>query len=141
MDAKRKHQSSDVITEVLSEIKAVRKDLQGLFQLSKGMKLPPGLHRQLCDTFKCQICHLAPIRPPVIFTRCCKQLVGCQSCVNQWYLGEQGIGHSCPLCRCERAYAETTAVKGLDDFLTVVAPLLCRDEEAHDEDLPSVALE
>ena len=143
---KRKRSGSDKVenSQVLKEIKAVRKDLEGLFRLSRGMKLPPGLHRQLCDTFRCQICQSAPIKPPVVFTRCCKRFVGCQVCVDKWYLGEQGMGRSCPLCHCERAYAETTALRGLDDFLTTIAPLLNYDDEAHDvdeEELPSVSFE
>ena len=30
----------------------------------------------------------------------------------------------CPLCRSERAYADTCIVKGLDDLLTSIAPLV-----------------
>ena len=53
--------------------------------------------------------------------------------------------HSCPLCRCERAYADTTALKCLDDFLTTIALLLNHDhdQDTHDtneEELSSVAL-
>ena len=42
------------------------------------------------------------------------------------------MGRSCPLCRCERAYVETTALRGLNDSLTTIAPLLNYDDEAHD---------
>ena len=36
--------------------------------------------------------------PPVIFARCCKIILGCQSCVDSWYRGEdvQERKHSIP---------------------------------------------
>ena len=52
------------------------------------MKLPPGLHTLLHDTLKCNICQSSPIRPPVMFTRCCKSILGCERCVDSWYSGE-----------------------------------------------------
>ena len=33
------------------------------------------------------------------------------------------------MCRFERAYSETTTLRGLDDFLKEVTPLLATDEE------------
>ena len=54
------------------------------------------------------------------------------------------MGRSCPICRCERAYTETTALRGLNDFLTMIAPFLNYNDEAHDvdeEELPSISFE
>lgn len=59
---------------------------QSLFQISKNMKLPFGLRKHLQETFKCHICCSSPIKTPVIFSRCCKQLLGCQLCVDQGLL-------------------------------------------------------
>ena len=89
-----------------------------------NVKLPCTLHRQLQDTFKCNICRSSPIKPPVIFSRCCKRLLGCQECVDRWFGGNDGSMKSCPLCRSERAYADTCIVKGLDEFLKSIAPLV-----------------
>ena len=80
--------------------------------LSKGMKLPPGLHRLLHDTFKCNICQSSPIRSPVMFTCCCKSILGCERCVDSWYSGEDGRSKKCPLCRSERAFTETVRIHG-----------------------------
>jgi len=49
--------------------------------------------------------------------------------VDAWYGGEEGMSHTCPMCRFERAYSETTILRGLDDFLKEVTPLLATDEE------------
>lgn len=125
-------------SKILSEVKHIRNDLKGLFQISAYMKIPPGLYRHLNDTFQCHICRSSPITPPVIFSRCCKRLLGCQTCVDSWYRGEEGMARSCPLCRSERAYAETTPLKGLDDFLRAIVPLLaCNDNTRPSDQLPS----
>ena len=62
--------------------------------------------------------------PPIIFAKCCKTLLGCQTCVDTWYRGEQGQARACPKCRGERAYVETCRIVGLDDFMVKIAPLL-----------------
>lgn len=89
-----------------------------------------GLYRQLKDTFQCHICRCTPIEPPVIFTRCCHRILGCQTCVDAWYGGEAGISRTCPMCRFERAYSETTTLRGLDDFLRAIQPLLAEEATA-----------
>ena len=123
--AKKKHRSeSPSLTRVAADIRDIRNDLQSLFDISKNVKLPLALHRQLQDTFKCNICRSSPMKPPVIFSRCCKRLLGCQECVDRWFGGNDGSMKSCPLCRSERAYADTCIVKGLDEFLKSIAPLV-----------------
>ena len=42
------------------------------------------------------------------------------------------MARSCPLCRSERAYADTTPIKGMDEFLRAIVPLLgCNDNTGH----------
>ena len=138
---KKVRSESHTCPQIFSEIRDIRKDLQSLFQISKGMKLPLGIHKLLQDAFKCNICCSSPIKPPVIFSRCCKRLLGCQECVDQWFGGNDGVTRSCPLCRSERAYADTCILKGLDDLLTGILPLMNGTTVATDdsdrEDLPS----
>ena len=119
--------------ELMMEVKAIRHDLSAVLSLSKDMKLPPDLYRQLTDTFKCHICQSTPISPPVMFTRCCKSILGCEVCVDSWFGGENGRSKSCPLCRAERAYSETCRLHGLDDFLTAIQLLLCDENSGRPE--------
>ena len=135
-------------SKILSEVQHIRRDLKSLFQISGQMKIPPGLHRHLYDTFHCHICRSSLISPPPIFPRCCKRLLGCQICVDIWYQGEEGITCSCPLCRSEGAYANTTPIKGMEDFLKAIVPLVgCNDNTRHrepsddDDGMPSVTLQ
>ena len=69
------------------------------------------------DAFMCKICHAFPMMPPLIFTRCCKVVVGCEQCINQWYSGEDALTKACPLCRKARGYNETSQVLGFTDFI------------------------
>jgi len=117
------------LTPLVEEVKEMRKDIQCLFQITEKTKVSPGLYRQLRETFQCHICRSTPIVPPVIFARCCRRILGCQTCVDAWYGGEEGMSRTCPMCRFERAYSETTTLRGLDDFLKEVTPLLATDEE------------
>ena len=70
--------------QLVEEVKEMRKDIQCLFQITNKMKISPGLYRQLKETFQCHICRCTPIEPPVIFTRCCHRILGCQ---HVWMLG------------------------------------------------------
>ena len=54
------------------------------------------------------------MKPPIIFAKCCKSILGCQPCVDRWYRGKEGQRKYCPQCRSERAYVETCKMNGLD---------------------------
>ena len=112
------------LTPLMEEVRGIRKDIQCLFQISDKNKISPALYQQLKDTFQCHICKSTPISPPVIFARCCHRILGCQTCVDTWYRADDDVNRSCPMCRFERAYSETTTLCGLDDFLQAITPLL-----------------
>ena len=105
------------LTTIKDEIQAIHQDMQCLFQIDKRMKIPTALYQKLAEAFKCNICHRAPIAPPVIFARCCKAIVGCQICVDTWFTGDEGISKKYPLCGTDRALPDTMRLHGLDDFL------------------------
>ena len=57
------------------------------------------------------------------------------------------MARSCPMCRSERAYADTTPIKGMDEFLRAIVPLLgCNDNTGHgdpsddDDGMPAITL-
>ena len=53
------------------------------------------------------------------FTLCVARefLVASWTFVDHWYCGTDGTNHNCPNCHSERAFIETSQIKGLDDFL------------------------
>ena len=106
------------LTPLVEEVKETWKDIQCLFQITEKTKVSPGLYRQLRETFQCHICRSTPIAPPVTFARYCRRILGCQTCVDAWYGGEEGMSRTFPMCCFERAYSETTTLRGLDDFLS-----------------------
>ena len=95
--------------------------------------MPAALYHQLLHTFKCNICQRAPITPPVIVAQCCKSVVGCQSCIDEWYRGDGGIAKKCPLCATDRGLPETMRLHGLDDFLKAIAPIVSDPEVSSPE--------
>ena len=126
--------SSENLSIIKDDIHALREDMQRLFQIEKRMKFPAALYNKLSVTFKCSICQLSPIIPPVIFARCCKSIVGCQVCVDTWYRGEDGISKKCPLCGVDRALPETMRLHGLDDFLQSIQPILTEPQATCDNE-------
>ena len=64
------------------------------------------------EALKCTICHATVNRPPLQFSKCCRQLVGCRNCVEQ-------LGNRCPLCRNERF--ETIVVSTFDRLLEAIS--------------------
>ncbi len=117
----KKKGKSVQVQEIKAEVVELGRQISSIFQLSQYTRLPPGLIRLLHDAFRCSICQSVPIKSP-IFSRCCKNIIGCQECVDQWYGND--VNNTCPICRSERAYAETSQIKGLDEFLDGVRPLL-----------------
>ena len=108
---------------VLQEIKDMRNDFKFLTKVTREDKVPVPLQKLLHDTCTCQICHCTPMTPPIIFSRCCKRIIGCQICVDTWYRGEIGMNKKCPLCRHDRGYSETTIIRGLDELMFGIKPI------------------
>ena len=86
----RKSKGTVCVSEVMTELKCLRKVVNEVMTLTKGMKLPPSLYIQLKQTFQCNICHQSPITPPVIYTKCCKNSLGCEQCVDCLYSNGEG---------------------------------------------------
>ena len=116
----------NAINPIKEDIAEVRKSLDQLVKIDRKSKIPTGLKLLLVETFKCKICHQTMV-PPVIVTKCCKALLGCDGCINGWFSGEEALTKSCPACSTERGYNETMILRGLDDFLVQVKK--CVDEE------------
>ena len=118
---------------VIEEIRQVRSEVQSVLKITKNLKYPPGLYLIFNNTFSCKIC-LGIMNPPIIFARCCKNILGCERCVDNLYGGENGAMKRCPLCRSERAFSETCRINGLDDFLKGLKPLFGESHTSSNDD-------
>lgn len=134
---KRKRTSDqDSEDEKASDIRIMKKlDIIGakisdIFEVNKHLPLPLGFASILYETFKCSICLVSPISPPAIFGRCCKRIVGCQKCIDEWYQGEDRMSKRCPLCQGDRGFADSMILLGIEDFLTAVANLTSSNSSA-----------
>ena len=68
------------------------------------------------------------MRPPVVLSKFCKSLLGCEECVNTCYSRPDALTKCCPRCRLERGYTETMRLLGLDDLLEGLKCLEDSDE-------------
>lgn len=76
----------------------------------------------------------------MIIAKCCKSIIGCEQCINEWYGGEDALSKTCPLCRADRDFTETMRLNGMDGFIKSVSELLSQREDAENEEqLPPVA--
>ncbi len=137
----KKGRKEDKLETILDEVGSLKATLGEMMTLNEDSKVPLGLKRVLRETFKCRICHTVPIKPPVIVTKCCKTLLGCELCINKWYSGADALVKACPACRADRGYNETMLLRGLDDFLAQVRRAVQTEEERDDEDIPPVSLD
>ena len=84
----------EVLEDVRSELEGVQTKLKHIFELTKDSKVPLGLQELLNEAFKCKICR-GIIDPPVIITKCCKAILGCDECIKTWYTRDP-LGRNCP---------------------------------------------
>ena len=111
------------IDGIARDIKTLKSDVASLFEVSRT-RVPMGLKKMLIDTFQCTICQSTPMTPPIIFSKCCKSIIGYQECIDKWYCGSEGMGRSCPRCQAERGFTETCRVNGLSEFLEMTEKIL-----------------
>lgn len=138
---KRKHKKSNTdhelasinnklagIESVLSENKA---ELLKVLTFSKDYKVPVALKNMVKDSFSCKICHKAPMDTPILASRCCGTIIGCETCVQTWYgTGSNVFDKCCPHCRSERGYSHTFRLTGIDEFLNQLRNILREQEES-----------
>ena len=55
--------------------------------------------------FKCMICHSLS-SGPVSIGNCCRQVLGCADCLEQWFINN----NSCPHCRVDNANVGTNKI-------------------------------
>ena len=120
-------QIQDQLAKVYALLTALSKEVSRALKLAPQTPVPLGLKAALADTFKCKICHEVPMKPPLIAAKCCKILIGCSSCVDQWYGGTDSLTKQCPNCRTERGYSESFRFLGFDDFIASIQPLFIQE--------------
>ena len=122
------------LNELKESIVEIQKNVLEIVSVNAKMNIPIGIRQTLTDAFMCKICHQIPMKPPLIFTKCCKAVVGCEECVNKWYSGENALTKPCPLCRKDRGYNETSQVLGFNDFIDDLKILIGSQDEARSQD-------
>ena len=117
---------NDCCVELVQDVK---KKVDMIFNLTATTRIPIALHRLLMEGFRCKICR-EYIKPPVIASKCCEQILGCDSCIKTWYQ-DNTIMKNCPGCNKERGFANTMKLHGLDELLDGTKEII--DDEARGE--------
>ena len=78
------------MNDVLNEVQSTNNKLDLILKIKRNCKLPIDVSVLLAMTFKCTI-YLSFIKPPAILARCCYNLLGCDKCVQNLYLGEEAF--------------------------------------------------
>lgn len=130
------------VNDTREDIESIKEAIQDILHLNSRSKLPLGILSLLRDAFQCKICLGIPVKPPAIVSKCCKTIIGCERCVNEWYSGSDALTKTCPSCRAERGYSETLILRGLDGFLLEAKKVIdCEagnDNESDGDEFPVV---
>ncbi len=126
------------VEDLLQEVDSMKASINDILHLNERSKVPVALQRLMRDAFQCKICLCTPIKPPVIMSKCCKSILGCEKCINEWFNGPDALLKTCPACNTERGYSETLMLKGLDNFLTEVKSVIQTEDERDEELLPPI---
>ena len=106
----KKPKLDKMVETIRDDVLVIRETVTDMMTLTANCNLPMGLKQIVHDTFKCYICHSVPVKP---VTKCCKNMLGCQECVNTWYTGPDAMLKTCPICWTERGCNETMVLRGL----------------------------
>ena len=102
------------------QLETISAELRSILEVNKFSPIPIRLSKSLSEVFKCKICHKTPMQPPLIYARCCRSIVGCEVCVNQWYEGEEVLTKACPLCVTGRRYNDMQQIHGFDNLTITI---------------------
>ena len=92
------------IHDVIQEMQAARAEVKDI-KIKSANDIPIPLQKALTETLNCKIC-MGIAKPPVLFGKCCQQLLGCQTCIDKWFEGNS-FEKTCINCRQERAVTQT----------------------------------
>ena len=131
---RKKAKLDNTLEAIGQDVSVIRETITEMMTLTADCSMPLGLKRVVNDTFKCYICHVIPVKPPIIVTKCCKNMLGCQECVNTWYSGPDAMLKTCPICRAERGCNETMGLRGLTEFLESIRKIYENNENSRSEE-------
>lgn len=131
---RKKAKLDNTLEAIGQDVSVIRETITEMMTLTADCSMPLGLKWVVNDTFKCYICHVIPVKPPIIVTKCCKNMLGCQECVNTWYSGPDAMLKTCPICRAERGCNETMVLRGLTEFLESIRKIYENNENSRSEE-------
>ena len=63
-------------------MKNIKEELATI-QSTMSRSTPDSIMQQLNGLIRCCICQVFPLKPPVVISKCCKSIIGCEECVER----------------------------------------------------------
>ena len=122
----------EALENITKELVELQGKMSRVFELTKSSKVPLGLWELVGEAFKCKICR-DMIRPPVVVTKCCKAMLGCDECVKScycmlaipWLKTAQAATQRGDMGRVRAAYMDLMSFSQLLKRLSKTEQLLC----------------
>ena len=124
-------------SEIKASILGMEKKLMEILEVNEKMNIPTGLHRSLMDTFMCKVCRNFPMKPPLIYSKCCKSVIRYEGCVDKWYTVDKALTKVCPLCGSTRGFNETAQILAFNEFVQDVKRMMGESNQNHSSTLSS----
>ncbi|XP_052390753.1 E3 ubiquitin-protein ligase rnf8-A-like [Carassius gibelio] len=121
----RRHPDTSALQDLKQQVEELLEASQGLEAVSQQIQsivssaeraMTRTIGTALKETFSCSIC--TGIMENPVLTSCCRSIVGCKLCVNQW----EATSAQCPKCRSEEYHV--TEVAGLSSALDAIKNLV-----------------
>jgi len=116
---------------IKTELKEAKEELARVTTILQTA-IPNSIQQHLRGVIRCCICQTVPIRPPIIVSRCCMSVIGCEQCIQQ--LIESRDNPAFPLCREASFSTMTIRLLGFDAFITAVRSYMQEEGDTTDNE-------
>ena len=67
------------LIEIQSIVSENKSELQNVLAFTKDSKVPIALKNMVKESFSCKSCHTAQMKRPILASRCCGCIIGCEA--------------------------------------------------------------
>ena len=120
---------------LINEVSEIKGQLEAYKKLSFKHKFSLSFLQSLEDAFTCCICRRYPIISPVGCQQCAT-MVGCQTCIDRYYMGSGGLTKVCPKCRTPRGLSRSFRIRGFDDLISQIRVMENLSEDESEDEMP-----
>ena len=103
----RKESLPTASPSIFKTLMAVEAKVNAIDDAMSKSKILDGVKKAILESFQCCICHSMPMTPLPIASTCCQRIIGCATCVNEWFANDDEAVKHCPMCNAEKGKNRT----------------------------------